>query len=83
VARIVDAVARQEIENPAPIVGKQIRSHAARILNIELQNIQQAYPLRIHAILVSSFRSGGGSHCIANALQDAFRHSWVSSFIPL
>ena len=51
--RVVDAVSRQEIENPMAVRGEQLRSHAPFITKIHFQQIEKPNPLRIHVLRVS------------------------------
>jgi hypothetical protein len=54
VTRIVDAIARKEIEDPAAIRGEQLRSHATFIAQIHLEQSEQLDPLRIYVVTIGT-----------------------------
>ena len=55
VPSVVDAIAGVEVENDAPVSGMKLRTLAAFIGDIHLQNVEQAHPLRVDVTLVKIF----------------------------
>ncbi len=50
VAGVVDAIAGEEVEDAAAVGGKELGGGAAFRLHVHLQDLEQADPLRVHAI---------------------------------
>jgi hypothetical protein len=61
VTGVVNAVAREEIEDAGAVGGKELRAHAAVVLGIHLQKIEQPDPMRIDVIEVGE-AAGIGSN---------------------
>src|SRR5271169_4309859 len=59
VARVVNTIAGEKIENAPSIGSKEFRSVAMCVLNVHLQNVEQSYPLRIYAIPIECVKSSG------------------------
>jgi hypothetical protein len=57
-ADIVDAIAGNKIQDPPPIGRMEFGAHAARILEVHLQHIEQSHSLRIHVFFVKRFAIG-------------------------
>ena len=55
VAYVVDAIAGNKIQNPAPFGGVKFGTHTARIFDVHLQHIEQPRPLGIHIFFVQRF----------------------------
>lgn len=55
VAEIVNAIAGEEIQYALPFAGEQLGPNATFIMNIHLQQFQQARPLRVHSIRILLF----------------------------
>jgi hypothetical protein len=50
VTRVVYAIAREKIENAAPIRGEELGGRTALVLRVHLENIEQVDPLRVDVI---------------------------------
>jgi hypothetical protein len=56
VTRIVNAVARQKVQEAAAVFREQLTAEAALALDVHAQQVEQRDPMRVHVILVV----GGG-----------------------
>ena len=55
VAYVVDAIAGNKIQNPAPFSGVKFGTHTAHICDVHLQHIEQPRSLGIHIFVVERF----------------------------
>ena len=51
-AGVVDAIAREEVEDDAAVRGKKLLSFAAVIGDIHIENVEQLNPLAFYVLLV-------------------------------
>src|SRR5260370_20663290 len=47
-ADVVNAVSREEVENPPAVIGKEFQSHAALVADVHLQQVEKPHPFRVH-----------------------------------
>jgi hypothetical protein len=59
VASVVNAVAGEEIENVAPVVGLQDSAATAYIPDIHFENVEQTCPLGVYVLAVKQVRVFG------------------------
>src|SRR2546422_1707991 len=58
VANVMDAIAGEEIEHPAPVAGAQLRALTASVLHVHVEQVQQSNPLGIHVLGIRCLRHG-------------------------
>ena len=51
-ACVVNAIAREKVEDASAIVGKELASETSPVANVHLQQVQQSHPLRIDVFRV-------------------------------
>ena len=84
VPNIVDAISRKEVDDPAPLCGKQLRSHAPLVADIHLQQLEKPHPLRVYVLLVfaqsadwlSSFNCCSHHFPIETTASSPWRSAW-------
>jgi hypothetical protein len=52
VPNVLNAIARQEIHDPAAVCGEQFRSYALLVSDIHLEQSEQAHPLWIDTLRI-------------------------------
>src|SRR5579859_1781221 len=64
VAGVVNAIAGKKVNDTAAIRGEEFRTEAARVFDIQTEQVQQGDPLRVYIFGVGISRSGSqGSRC--------------------
>src|SRR5579859_6993102 len=89
VAGVVDAIAAEEIQNPASVCGMQHLAAALGVGAVQVEQVQQIYPLRVDVLFVTG-RPGGrigrrrtlGAGSVGSRLYGRFR-KWHELSFPL